>query len=260
MLPFNTLNQNYYLAIRKYLWYFVHIEFTGARLRMKSSTLRRSALSKESIDVLEVLSDGKSDNDFEQIRPDFFDEDKSNEYYSEDDNENKSKEIDLLWQSFKTAQFNTQSPLMNGIAGFILGVFTTLTVIGIINFVSNSDTDSFAYKVKSKIHNVFVSKTVPTEQEIQSEEVSAQVSVPTEDETQAPEEAAQDSQSEQQVSVNLNNAKQYTVVSGDTGEAIIKRFYGSYTPQRAELVMKANNLPNLDRINIGQVLVIPAEQ
>ena len=47
---------------------------------------------------------------------------------------------------------------------------------------------------------------------------------------------------------------------GDTVEAIIKRNYGSYTPERAEAIMKANNLKDLDHISIDQELLLPIEQ
>ena len=53
--------------------------------------------------------------------------------------------------------------------------------------------------------------------------------------------------------------KKYIVKNGDTVESIIKKAYGSYTPERAELIMKANNLKTLDRINIDQELLLPAE-
>ena len=53
--------------------------------------------------------------------------------------------------------------------------------------------------------------------------------------------------------------KKYVVKSGDTGESIMKHFYGSYSPEKAQLIMKANNLKSLDRINIDQELLIPME-
>ena len=57
----------------------------------------------------------------------------------------------------------------------------------------------------------------------------------------------------------MKNSKVYIVKEGDTGESIIKHYFGSYSPEKAELIMKANNLKNLDRINIGQEIIIPVE-
>ena len=54
--------------------------------------------------------------------------------------------------------------------------------------------------------------------------------------------------------------KKYVIKDGDTVEAIIKHHYGSYTPARAQNIMKANNLSNLERISIGQVLLLPVEK
>ena len=95
---------------------------------MKSSTIRRSALSKESMDVIENLAN-ETQTDYSQSSEQNSDYTPS-EYYRETDNrsDNKSKEIDLLWQTFKSAQFNTKSPIMHWIGGFILGVIKLLSL------------------------------------------------------------------------------------------------------------------------------------
>ena len=54
--------------------------------------------------------------------------------------------------------------------------------------------------------------------------------------------------------------KKYIIKDGDTVEAIIKHEYGAYTPERAEAIMKVNNLSNLDHISINQVLLLPIEK
>lgn len=86
------------------------------------------------------------------------------------------------------------------------------------------------------------------------------VSVPSEDDFTAP---AENSNNEtvqtEKTSVDTSKMKKYIVKNGDTVESIIKKAYGSYTPERAELIMKANNLKTLDRINIDQELLLPAE-
>ena len=53
--------------------------------------------------------------------------------------------------------------------------------------------------------------------------------------------------------------KKYVVKNGDTVESIIKKNYGTYSPEKAELIMKANNMQSLDRINIDQELLIPMQ-
>ena len=64
-----------------------------------------------------------------------------------------------------------------------------------------------------------------------------------------------------QPAANLDKSKmkKYIVKSGDTGESILKHYYGSFSPEKAELVRKVNNLESLDRINIGQELFIPEQ-
>ena len=63
---------------------------------MKSSTIRRSNLSKEKMAVLEALS---------KYRQDSYDN-TPNVYVRP----NKEKELDVLWQNFKLSQKNEKSP------------------------------------------------------------------------------------------------------------------------------------------------------
>jgi nucleoid-associated protein YgaU len=53
--------------------------------------------------------------------------------------------------------------------------------------------------------------------------------------------------------------KKYVIKDGDTVEGIIKKHYGTYSQEKADLIMKANNLKTLDRINVDQELLIPLE-
>ena len=57
----------------------------------------------------------------------------------------------------------------------------------------------------------------------------------------------------------VKESEVYTVQSGDTVESILIRFYGSYSPEKANAIQKANNLKNLNRLQIGQKLTIPME-
>lgn len=85
---------------------------------MKSSTIRRSNLSKEKMAVLEALSKYKQES--HDITP--------NVYVRP----NREKELDLLWQNFKVNQKLDKSPNVYLATGFIGGVITTAIVAGLI--------------------------------------------------------------------------------------------------------------------------------
>lgn len=85
---------------------------------MKSSTIRRSNLSKEKMAVLEALSKYKQES--HDITP--------NVYVRP----NREKELDLLWQNFKINQKLDKSPSIYLGTGFIAGVITTSIVAGLI--------------------------------------------------------------------------------------------------------------------------------
>lgn len=175
---------------------------------MKSSTLRRSNLSKEKMAVLEALSKYKQDSTYDNspnvyVRP------------------NKEKELDLLWQNFKISQKSEKSPSVYLATGFIAGAVTMLMLTTIISFsVKGNDVKVPANNTKVQAENV---NFLP-----------------------AGETAAKESEA-------------YTVQSGDTVESILIRFYGSYSPEKAAAIQKANNLSNLNRLQIGQKLTIPME-
>ena len=234
---------------------------------MKSSTIRRSTLSRETMEVIENLSKENDGIPSEYVRPE------EEEKTPTDSIENKAQEIDLLWQTFKSTQFNTNSPMAYISMGFVSGVVVTLVVLACLGtFVAKSNITAENINLPKKPMfnleklNIFAKKaTEPTLEEqtdVAENTASNKVSVPTEEETQAPiaqnETNTKDSNKTQEV--NLQNAKKYVVKNGDTGEGIIKHYFGAYTPERAEKVMKANNLTSLDRINIGQELIIPIEE
>ncbi len=90
---------------------------------MKSSTIRRSNLSKEKMAVLEALS---------QYRHDPYDN--SPGIYVRPD---KEKELDILWQNFKINQKTDRSPGIYLTAGFIVGAVVMLVISVIISFSAN---------------------------------------------------------------------------------------------------------------------------
>ena len=51
----------------------------------------------------------------------------------------------------------------------------------------------------------------------------------------------------------------YTVQSGDTMESIVIRFYGSYSKEKENLIVKTNNMVNPNKLSIGQQITVPVE-
>ncbi len=86
---------------------------------MKSSTIRRSNLSKEKMAVLEALS---------KYRQDSYDN-TPNVYVRP----NKEKELDVLWQNFKINQKAEKSPGVYLATGFIAGAAAMLILVGLVN-------------------------------------------------------------------------------------------------------------------------------
>jgi len=170
---------------------------------MKSSTLRRSNLSKEKMAVLEALSKYKQESMYDNspsvyVRP------------------NKEKELDLLWQNFKISQKSEKSPSVYLATGFVAGALSMLMLTAIINFsVKDSNVPANSKVQKESVNFLPAGETVSKESET------------------------------------------YIVQSGDTVENIMIRFYGSFSPERAKAVQQANNLKNLNRLQIGQELIIP---
>lgn len=227
---------------------------------MKSSTVRRSALSKESMDVIENLSEqetGYTQNN-SSYRNDYDSQSYENlpdEYVrSEDESANKSvnksmsKEIDLLWQNFKNQQLNSKSPLLYLTCGFLAGIIVTATVFilfGVTSFnqIKNSDIESAQSSIESQI---------PGDEEYSDIQSDKEQNSITDSDTSDKVESTKTTYS--------GKTKKYVIKDGDTVERIIKKEYGSYTPERAEAIMKANNLLNLDHISIDQELLLPVEE
>lgn len=220
---------------------------------MKSSTLRRSTLSKENMDVIETLAKENENNGGigEYLRPDEIEKPK--------EEVNKAQEIDLLWQNFKATQFNTNSPSAYILTGFIIGVVTTLLVVFGINAYAKKSVSPKPV-VDTEIQTT-IDETTTQEPEQVSEDNNTAVAETQTEEPAATEQTANDkNQQEKPSATKPVKTKKYIVKNGDTGESIIKHFYGAYTPERANAIIKLNNLKTLDRINIDQELLIPVEQ
>ncbi len=179
---------------------------------MKSSTIRRSNLSKEKMAVLEALSkyrhEAYNDSVGVYVRP------------------NREKELDLLWQNFKVNQKAEKSPNVYLTAGFVAGAVVMLILTVLISFtvrgISSVRENTVAPVKKEKLTLSFIPSSQKADEEIAVNEV-------------------------------------YTVQDGDTMEAILVRFYGSYSKEKESLVLKTNNMTNPNKLSIGQQLTIPME-
>lgn len=112
---------------------------------MKSSTLRRSNLSKERMLVLEELSKNKK-------QP----YDASPGVYVR---ANKEKELDVLWQNFKVSQKEDRSPGIYLATGFIAGAVAMLIMTTLLSFsIRGTDSQDIApmNKTKEKARLTFI--------------------------------------------------------------------------------------------------------
>lgn len=112
---------------------------------MKSSTLRRSNLSKERMLVLEELAKNKK-------QP----YDASPGVYVR---ANKEKELDVLWQNFRVSQKEDKSPGIYLATGFIAGAVAMLIMTTLLSFsVRGTGTrdENPAPKIKEKARLTFI--------------------------------------------------------------------------------------------------------
>ena len=183
---------------------------------MKSSTIRRSNLSKEKMAVLEALS---------KYRQDAYDN-SPGVYVRPEAPHDKEKELDMLWQNFKINQKPESSPNIYLATGFIAGLVVMLILSILISFTAKG------------INSAKENAVAP----IKKEKMSLNF-VPASDEA-----------------VSASDANEiYTVQSGDTMESILIRFFGSYSKEKENLVLRTNKLTNPNKLSIGQKLTIPLE-
>lgn len=230
---------------------------------MKSSTIRRSTLSKETMEVIENLSKEQDESGLpgEYVRPDEIEES-----VNSSNNNGMSQEIDLLWQNFKTNQFNTNSPIVHLFVGILIGIVLTSAVFVIHSMVTKDSTNSGKSSVWG-IENIFKSKEKVEEPTLE-QQANIQQNIPADSDVNSVDNAvkentetpvAETSETEATASNNVDTSSmtKYKVKSGDTIESIIKQHYGTYSPDKAEQIMKVNNMPSLDRINIDQEILLP---
>ena len=148
---------------------------------------------------------------------------------------NKEKELDLLWQNFRMPKVE-RSPIVYLGSGFVAGVITTLVVSGLIGLSVSDIHPNFKFKFNFKMPAVSAPAPAKTSK------IGFLPSSKTA-ETAANEEQQAD--------------KEYTVQSGDTMEGIVRKFYGNYSTEKVNTLMKANNMTDPNKLGIGQKLVIP---
>jgi len=92
---------------------------------MKSTTLRRSNITREKVAMMEALSQYNSRHQEE-------------DYYKA---QNKTRELDVLWQSFGVkSSKNEKAPQVYFVTGLICGVIITLAITTLVSLLVNFTT------------------------------------------------------------------------------------------------------------------------
>ena len=184
---------------------------------MKSTTLRRSNITREKVAMMEALSRYNiqhQDEDFYKAQ-------------------NKTRELDVLWQSFGVKpNKNEKAPQVYFVTGLICGVIITLAITTVISLLINLSTP------KDDI-------IVPSSKKQAAVEANGKFSfIPA------------DSAASKPTAPILAN-EEYTVKEGDTLESIVIRFYGSFDMNKVNAIQSVNKMANPNALSIGQKLTIP---
>ena len=92
---------------------------------MKSTTLRRSNITREKVQMMEAL------NNYNRRHQD-------EDFYR---SQNKTRELDALWQSFGVrSQRNEKAPQVYFVVGLVCGVIITLAIVVIVSLLLNLST------------------------------------------------------------------------------------------------------------------------
>lgn len=230
---------------------------------MKSSTIRRSNLSKEKMAVLEALSKynnlsgSNSSVDDYAVNSEPI-EDGSPEVYVRP---SKEKELDLLWKDFRIPK-GERSPIVYLGLGFVAGVVTTLALSAVISMSSGNlgSGDNVSSEIEGQ-NSASVSETVDVSATSSSETVSEETAA--ESSGNAKKfglfGASKSNNETSSQTSSSQSYREYIVQDGDTMEKIAKSFYGTYSPEKVNAIVKANNMKDANRLSIGQKLNIPSE-
>lgn len=224
---------------------------------MKSSTLRRSNLSKEKMAVLEALSNYKQEVKEAEITPEV--------YVRHEDN--KEHEIDVLWQNFKSGQKSDKSPGVYLGIGFIAGIVTALIIMGLVGFFS---TKKLSNDTTTLPDNVAVTQNVKTEN-VQNSAKTEKVVNADNSNSESTEKSEkkkgflliprrEDKKTESTNETTAPEIKVYQVKNGDTMSSILLHFYGRATKEREIKVLNANGMSNPNKLTAGEKIKIPMEK
>jgi nucleoid-associated protein YgaU len=203
-------------------------------IKMKNSQVKKNNISKEKLAVIEALSRYKQDDETVNV-------------YVRDHQETasetgKEKELDMLWDNFhinnnKKTQ-DQRSPGVYFVTGFIAGAVATLILAAALTFGLRA----VDYAVR-----VLQAPKAPKAQKIKTGRRTVDVNfIPSSTPVAA--------------TVTPSETKSYTVVEGDTMEAIVIRNYGSFSLELQDKIVEVNKLANPNALSIGQKLLIPIEQ
>ena len=184
---------------------------------MKSTTLRRSNITREKIAMMESIS-------------------RYNRQHQDEDfykSQNKTRELDVLWQSFGVKpQKNEKAPQVYFVTGLICGVIITLAITTVISLLINLSTP----KDDIVMHSSKKQTTIEADGNfsfIPADSATAKATAP-----------------------SLSN-EEYVVKEGDTLESIVIRFYGSFNMSKVNAIQSVNKMANPNALSIGQKLIIP---
>ena len=187
---------------------------------MKSTTLRRSNITREKVAMMEALN---------RYNREHQDED----FYRR---QTKSRELDALWQNLGVAtraQKNEKTPQVYFVMGLIVGVIITLIITTFVSLLINVTTPKEDINIKP-------SKQVTTTDNGKFRFIPAD--------------------SAKSTSAATYKNKEYTVKEGDTLESIVIRFYGTFDMEKVGLIQDANKMANPNALSIGQKLIIPVNK
>ena len=184
---------------------------------MKSTTLRRSNITREKVAMMEALSRYNrqhQDEDFYKAQ-------------------NKTRELDVLWQSFGVKPSkNEKAPQVYFVTGLICGVIITLAITTVISLLINLSTP------KDDI-------IVPSSKKQAAIEANSKISfIPADSAAVKP-------------TTSISANEEYVVKAGDTLESIVIRFYGSFDMNKVNAIQTVNKMANPNALSIGQKLTIP---
>lgn len=175
---------------------------------MKNTLQQKINVSREKLEVLEELLTTKQ-REYEANLQNY-------------NQQNKDREIDILWQELKTHR-EERSPGVYLSIGFVIGAIAMFLMTSIINFgVQSENTADFNVWKKSSL----TSKQAPINVSPASGDFA------------------------------IGNMS-YTIKNGDTLETIAIKYYGVASQANVAKIQRANNIKNPHNIKIGQSITIP---